>query len=565
MNELLRESSRAKRTVLVIEDNAINREMLKEILSEQYQVLEAEDGQEGLELLRMFYRELSLILLDVQMPRMNGYEFLEQTRSDALLSAVPIIVTTGSTISADEEKCLAMGASDFITKPYNPRVILRRMEALIRLRESIATLQAVEYDALTGLYTKTAFQHHLQQLLRLDPEDSYDLMLVNVEGFNYLNERFGEEGGNELLRHIANVIRTYGSESLLTCRYHADRFYVLRRHMDRDPEQEAAAFDAKIHEQAPIRDFVVKYAVYFNIPTDLSPGVLTHRLSQTIKTISRQYDRIVAQYDQQMSDRMERLHAIEACMEEALRQKQFQVWYQPKHDPHTGRIAGAEALVRWVHPEYGFLPPGEFIPLFEENGFITKLDLYIWQTACRDLRQWRELGLSLVPISVNASRRDFLSIDTAEDLLRPVLENQIDPSLLHVELTESLGISDQIVKQKIEAIHALGFQIELDDFGSGQSSLGSLRTIPIDLLKMDISFIRDLDHQKQIVQMIISLAHALGQKAVAEGIETEYQKNVLRDMGCDYIQGYYYSKPLPEPEFRAYLEKEARQERTAQA
>ena len=562
MNELLPESGRAKRTVLVIEDNAINREMLKEILAEQYHVLEAEDGLAGMELLRTHLPELSLVLLDVQMPKMNGYEFLEQTRNDPLLASIPVIVTTGSTISEDEERCLAMGASDFITKPYNPRIILRRMEAIIRLRESIATLQAVEYDPLTGLYEKSAFQHHFQRLLRLEPESAFDLLLINVEGFNYLNERFGEAAGNELLRHIADCIRTYGTLALLTCRYHADRFLVLRRHMDCDPEQEAAEFDAHLHENSPIRDFVVKYAVYYNIPTELSPRVIIHRLGVAVKTIEHQYDRTVALYDQQMTDQIERLHAIESCMEDALQQQQFQVWYQPKHDPRTGRIAGAEALVRWIHPEYGFMQPASFIPLFEKNGFITKLDLHIWRTVCRDLNAWRSAGLPLVPVSVNASRRDFLSIEIADAVLAPVLENEVDRSLLHVEITESLGISDQIVKQKVEALHDLGFQIELDDFGSGQSSLSSLRDIPMDIIKLDMSFTRTLEQHKQIVQMVISLAHALGHRAVAEGIETEQQKDLLRDMGCDYIQGYYYSKPLPEADFRAYLKKEADAGRT---
>ena len=561
MNETGTESSLTKRSILIVEDNEINREMLQEILGEQYRVLTACDGVEGMEKLKENFRSLSLVLLDVQMPRMDGYEFLQQQQSDKLLANVPVIITTGSRVTEDEERCLSLGASDFITKPYKPRIILRRVEAIIRLHESIATLQAIEYDPLTGLYTKNAFHHHAQNLLACAGDDQFDMLMINVEGFSYLNERYGEQLGNELLKHIGRCIAAYRSEALVVSRYNADRFVLMRRHTVTDHGQGTTEFDRILHTDAPIEDFTVKYAVYENVQDTVPVSVLCDRLGLALETIRRQYNRQYACYDTEMSDRITRLRKIEESMEEALREGQFKIYYQPKHSARTGKVAGAEALVRWQHPEFGFLLPGDFIPLFEENGFITHLDLYVWQTVCRDLHRWHEEGIPLVPVSVNASRRDFISIDKADKVMYPVSAHGIDKQFLHIEITESLGIGDNMVTKKVKAIRDMGIKIELDDFGSGHSSLSTIRDIPMDVIKLDVSFTRDIERQKEIVRMIIALSHALGHETVAEGIETEEQLTLMRDLGCDLIQGYYYSKPIPEPEFKAYLRNAAQAER----
>ena len=552
------ENLRAKRGILIIEDNDINREMLRVILESDYRVIEATDGKQGLALLRENFRELSLVLLDVQMPEMNGYEFLHTYAEDALISSVPVIVATGSGDSEDEERCLALGAADFVTKPYNPKVILRRIEAVIRLHESIATLQAVEFDSLTGLYSKKAFRHHAENII-MDGEH-YDMLMINIEDFAYLNERYGEAKCSQLLLHIGKSLLINDHYSLISSRYSADRFLMMRKHTDSNHEKEAAAFDRRLHKNAPIADFTIKYALYENFPTNVDMDVLFSQLALAVSTIKHQYNKQVVHYDPSMSERNNRLRKIEECMEDALREKQFRVFYQPKHDVKTGQLSGAEALVRWTHPEYGFLSPADFIPLFEENGFITQLDLYVWKTVCEDLRRWREAGLTPVPVSVNASRRDFIHIDSADTLLQPMCDNDIDKKYMHIEITESLNITNEEVFKKVKTIHDLGFQIELDDFGSGQSSLGTIKDIPMDIIKLDISFARALEKQKEIVQMIIAMAHALGHKTVAEGIETDEQLETLRALGCDFVQGYYYSKPLPEAEFKEYLRHATRME-----
>lgn len=542
-----------KRSILIVEDNDINRQMLKTILEDKYEITEAADGLEGLEKLKEGYRDLSLILLDVQMPNMNGYEFLEQQRKDELLASVPVIVITGSTISEDEEKCLALGASDFVTKPYNPQIIIRRIEAIIRLSESVATLKAVELDAVSGLYTKDAFIHHFQRYLDENKDKKYDMLMINVEDFSYINELYGVARGEKLVGHIGKVISVCNFGALMSCRYISDRFILMRIHSDSDVRDEVEVYNEKIHENAPINNFVLKFAVYTDVDTSVSVAALCERLSATMKTVKRRYDMQLAFYNTEMAEKAKHLKKIENCMKDALKQNQFSVYYQPKHDTKTGEISGAEALVRWIHPEYGFLSPADFIPLFEENGFITKLDLYVWNTVCEDIRNWIDDGIKPVPISVNASRRDLLSLDTPDSLLLPVNKNSIDIELLHIEITESASVNDSVILEKVKAVRDIGIKIELDDFGSGQSSLGTIRDIPTDIIKLDMSFVRNIEKQKEIVKMIISLAHALDHKIVAEGVESKEQLEILRNFGCDYIQGYYFSKPLEKNDFRQYL------------
>lgn len=542
-----------KRKILVVEDNEINREMIKEILKPSYNIVEACDGEEGMKILKEEFRSLSLILLDVRMPKMNGYEFLKEYRENEIISTVPVIVTTGSTISEDEERCLALGASDFVTKPYNPKIMLRRIEAIIRLSESMATLRAVEFDAITGLYTRRAFFHHTENLLSKAPFEEYDMLFMNIEGFSYLNERYGTAKCNELLRHIGKCILKEGEENVVSCRYHADRFALIRKHREADHEKSALEFDCAAHINSPISDYTLKFAVYENIDKKVSPEVLCHRLSLAVESVKHQYNKRIGYYAGEMSEKINRLHRIEESMEEALAQGQFEVYYQPKHSAKTGKISGAEALVRWVHPEYGFMSPADFIPLFEQNGFITRLDLYVWETVCQDMKNWELNGIETFPVSVNASRRDFIALFNDEQIFDPIEKYGIDKNNLHIEITESLGVDDMSLWQKVAKLRKKGIKIELDDFGSGQSSLGALNDIPMDVIKLDISFTRRLLQQKEVVKMIISLAHALGKTTVAEGVETEEQADILKSYGCDQFQGYFYSKPLPESEFREYV------------
>ncbi len=541
-----------KRTVLIVEDNEMNREILRELLADEYDVLEAENGLAGLEKLVSRGEEIALVLLDVYMPVYNGFEFLARKQSDPRFDAVPVIMMTASGNVDDEIRCLELGASDFITKPYNAEVMKNRMRSLIRLRESSAMLGRLESDALTGLNSKEYFYHLLTDLLRANPSLRCDLVCSDVENFRAMNDRYGTAQCDRFLRGLANSLSERLPGLLFGGRIGADVFAFLIEHREDDwtdvllRENEDPAFGR----------FVVKYGVYENVDPALSAAAICDRATLAIAKIKQSFGTNVARYDDAMRQAQLREHQLEQTMEAALAGREFVVYYQPKHDLHAGQPGGAEALVRWISPEMGFVNPGQFISLFERNGFITNLDFYIWEEVCAELRRCLDAGAPVVPVSVNVSRRDFEVPDLAERVAALADRYRLDHSLLHIELTESM-YSDNPgqIARTLEALHANGFPVELDDFGSGYSSLTSLNTLPLDVMKIDMSLIRQASATSDysILRFAVLLADGMRLKTVVEGVETEEQVAALKVLGCDYIQGYYYSKPLPAAEYEAYL------------
>lgn len=547
------EANMGKRTILIIEDNKVNQKILCKLLEDDYNIITADNGLEGLEILRRQYRNLSLIMLDVMMPVCNGYDFLEQIKNDAILSSVPVIVTTGNGSEDEEERSLELGAADFVTKPYRGNIVKRRIRNIIRLRESDSTLSAIEYDELTGLYTKHAFYHHARSLLNRNPTQRFDLMIADIESFKLINERYGEEKADEVLAYFGGWFRQFARNGICA-RFSGDQFSCIFQYEEGMSKEDFYQEFNKMQEQAPVANLVVKFGIYREIDKTLPISSICNRALVAISTIKHQYGRDYCFYNAELQAKMVRAQKIIDCMETALKEKQFEVYYQPKHDAKTGKIAGAEALVRWIHPEYGFMSPGEFIPIFEENGFISQLDKFVWKRVLLDLNYWKTNGLPYVPISINVSRKDFEEIDDLS-MMEEVLEKyNIEPGLLHMEVTESFYTerTDELI-QIVKEIQKLGIQIELDDFGSGYSSLGMLKKLPLDIIKLDMSFISELDNQKEIVEMIIGMSHTLKLETVAEGAETGFQVEELRRMECDYIQGYYFSKPLPKKAFEEYL------------
>ena len=243
-------------------------------------------------------------------------------------------------------------------------------------------------------------------------------------------------------------------------------------------------------------------------------------------------------------------------MERALEEGQFLVYYQPKHETISRSIAGAEALVRWVHPEYGLMLPGTFIPIFERNGFITKLDLYILEQVCKDIKSWQEQDLPIVPVSVNISRLDFIEPGCLERQIAIIDSYGIPHDLLHLEVTESLySDNTEVIASQVKKAQEHGFMIEMDDFGAGYSCLGMLSSFSLDVLKLDISFVQNIKNNEIVIENIIKMAHRMGLFIVAEGAENEEQYKTLKSLGCDFIQGYYFSKPLPLSQYEDYMKK----------
>ena len=542
-----------KKQILIVEDNDLNRAMLSEILSCEYQVLQAENGQAALDILKTHKDNISIILLDVMMPVMDGYSFLERVKSDAELSVIPVIVMTQSDSEDDEVSALAHGATDFVPKPYRPQVILHRVASIIKLRETASIVNQLKYDRLTGLYSKEFFYQKVRDRLLKEPEKEFSIISSDVENFKLYNDIFGVQAGDKLLQEIAMFIREGSGKNAICGRFGSDRFLCLqereREHQDRLVSSEEYTLKNK--------NVVMKWGIYEITDPTISVEQMCDRALLAVDSIKGHYNQQFAIYDDSLRDRMLWEKAITDAMEPALNEGQFILYFQPKYSLKEECMIGAEALVRWIHPEWGFISPGEFIPLFEKNGFIPQLDQYIWEQACVRLREWKDKGYPLLPISVNVSRADVYQIELKDTLVGITQKYGIDPSYLHLEITESAYTENpsQIIST-VSQLRDLGFIIEMDDFGSGYSSLNMFNQMKIDILKLDMKFIQNEMKRpayQSILSYVIGMSHGVGLNVVAEGVETKEQVERLRELGCDYVQGYYFAKPMPSGEYEELL------------
>lgn len=543
--------------ILIVDDSSVNRKVLCKILSNDHEAIEAENGKIALELLKQYKDDLSLILLDLVMPVMDGYEFLDIVQADTELSTIPIIVTTSSDSIADEIRCLSSGASDFVAKPYNPEIVKHRVASIIRLRETAAVLNLLKYDQLTGVYSKEFFYQYVARTLAINPDHQFDIICSDVENFKLVNERFGVEKGDELLCYIAEKYKEKLGENSVCGRIGADVFAILVEHWQGYSAEDFLREIEQEYREAPVQNMVIKWGIYEVSDRSIPVSGMCDRAILAVKRIKHQYNQIISRYDDTLRLALLKEQQILDNMEQALSEKQFQVYLQPKYDVQNNKVVGAEALVRWKNPEAGFIFPNDFIPLFEQNGFITKLDYYVWEEVCRLLQAWGKAGHPLVPISVNVSRVDFNLLVLAQEIVALVDRYELPHELLHLEVTESAYTDNpkQIITT-VEELRCLGFKIEMDDFGSGYSSINMLSELPIDVLKLDMRFIQQESKamdKKSILSFVISLSKWLDLDTVAEGVETKEQVDLLRNMGCDYVQGYYYAKPMPAEEFEQYL------------
>lgn len=543
-------SNVVKRKVLIVEDNEINREILKVTLEDDYDVLEAVNGEEGLNILSQYYKDISLILLDVVMPVCDGFEFLSRQKSDSLLASIPVIVTTGNNSQEDELKCLSLGAVDFITKPYNALIVKSRIDSVIKLRESSMTLAAIEKDELTGLYTRQAFYHHARTFTHFMTEEKFNVVILDVSDFKLINGTYGTKKGNEVLVYLSNAFRYYVKNGLLT-RYEGDQLLGLFHSKVKMDVERINRNINKIAEEAPIPNIRIKVGIYEDVDTNLSIPVICDRALMAEKSISKDFKTNVAFYTDEMNQKQLVQRQMENDFKSAIANREFKVYYQPKYDVNTENIVGAEALVRWQKPDGTLISPGAFIPLFESDGLVVHLDEYVFENVCQFQKERMENKLPMVPISVNLSRASIHFNDVVEHYVDIVNQKQIPFECVPIELTESATLYSEKILEITDQLVNAGFTLHMDDFGSGYSSLTSLNELNFSTVKLDKSLINYIDQArgKKIVQQAIDLGHGLDMKVVAEGVESKEQRDCLKEMHCDMIQGFYYSKPLKQEDF----------------
>lgn len=551
------EASHTKDTVLIIEDDEINRGILSALLEEKFNLFEAENGKVGLDILSENFKKISIILLDLMMPVMDGYEFLQRISQEKRFKSIPVIILTANNADADQIRALKLGASDFITKPYNPNIIVNRIEAIIRLRRSFEILSATVLDNLTGVYLSQAFFVRAKQILKNHHSDEYDFVCTNIESFKIMNSRHGRKSGDKLLQEVAGKFKSILQKHEICGRISADRFMILLRHREPDFYKKLEDEITKIFKNGIADAFVLKFGICENIDHEEDTSSIYDNAMFALNSITRRYGKTISYFNQDLRKKAQAEQDVIDNMEEALDAKEFVVFYQPKHGIKENKAMGAEALVRWNSKKFGFMSPGLFIPIFEQNGFITKLDYYIWENVCKMLHERIENNDIVVPVSVNISRSDFDMTDLDQTIIALADKYNVPHNLLHLELTESAyNENSEQIKKIIDSLHSAGFIIELDDFGTGYSSLSILTKIPFDILKLDMSLVREIKNLagRNVLSCIVDLANRFNMKTVAEGCEDQETTEILGELGCDLIQGYFYSKPLPANEFFEYID-----------
>lgn len=547
------------RTIFVVESEKNKTSSYAELFSGKYDIIKTKIDDNCIDILKKHFSEISLIFLDASDKTEESTDFIKMVKSDRMVHNIPVMVIADDSVSDEEETFLSVGAAGVIRYSSKPNAIFLQVSNIIELKENAENGSMSELDALTGLYTRQAFFRHAEKIISENPDFKFIITISELEGIKLLNEKDGKQAGDSKLKAVANFLRNSGDPCLLAGRFGGDQFVALFR-QDDDFEKGISMDDVSgVLVTSPsegVEEVRMRFAIYENVEHDVPVSVICDRALLALQTIRGKYGKRMAKYEEKLLIEHERKERIEECMREALENNQFRVYYQPKHDANTGELTGAEALIRWEHPEYGFMSPGDFIPIFEDNGFITEVDSFVWKKTCENLHKWIEKGLDVVPVSINASKLDFMRPDFFEKLNKASTEMDVPSGLLHIEVTESL-FSDQIEELVgiLSKCQENGYKIELDDFGSGYSSLNTLSILPLDVVKMDMSLVKAITDFKsmRVFSACINLARSLGLKTVSEGVETKEQMWAIRELGGDVIQGYYYSKPLSEEDFEKYL------------
>ena len=431
----------------------------------------------------------------------------------------------------------------------------------IKLQHEKKLQRLVDHDSLTGIYSLVGFKKRAEEILKEKPDDSYLLIYTNIKNFKYINEKFGKATGDELLCFLANRIKECAMEDEAVGRINADRFVILYHNSAR----------GKVHSEyekvfGPINNYFIDrgidervllcYGIYVLTPLDykqINIDLMIDYAHLAEKKVRESQNEGYEFYNKNQWERGKQVAEVINQIPIAIENGGIHVWYQPQYNYETGEITGAEALVRWKHEDKGFISPAYFIPILEETGLIYDLDLFVWERVCQDLSRWNELGYHK-HVSVNLSRCDIKDDNDISEIFDNLIKKyNLSPDQLRIEITESAYVENPNVQLEVtDKLRMLGFQVEMDDFGSGYSSLNMLKNVTVDRIKLDLNFLTSSGDQKKsriIISSIIKMLISLNVNMIAEGVETKEQADFLLSEGCSQMQGYYFYKPMPVEDF----------------
>ena len=414
-------------------------------------------------------------------------------------------------------------------------------------------------NELTGLYSEKAFFEEVERFLQNEDEKTYCMMAIDVEHFRLYNQLHGMEEGDNLLRFIADMLRTYRIAQGGVIGYlGGDNFALVTEYNRETLDQLREGIREEIRRKNNTTGYPPAYGIYTIVDRNEAASVMYHRATLALSYVIGNYTSRVKEYYPDMDGKAEEEIRILSEIQHGMDNDEFTFFVQPQCDITKGKIVGGESLVRWIKPDKGMVSPGVFIPVLEKNGFIADLDRVVWSKVCQWLRECIDRGYKPVPISVNVSRIDIFSLDVPKYLISLVEKYDITPDLLKIEITESAYAEDgDSIVETVKRLRDYGFIVMMDDFGSGYSSLNMLKSVPVDVLKMDMRFLEINENEEEkgigILESVVNMARQMRIPIVVEGVETQVQENLLRKMGCCYTQGYLYYKPMSIAAFEKLL------------
>lgn len=547
-----------KNTILLVDDEEMIKQQLKDVITDDYEVMDASDGQEALEILASNIDKIAVIVLDLIMPVMDGFQFMDEFRKHQEYDNIPVIVATSNEDWHSEQKCLEAGVWDFVMKPYNPVLLQFRIKNAIDKSRMIMA----ERDAITGLYTKFKFYRAVRSLLSEETEETFAFARFDIDRFKMINNFYGIKEGDRVLQSVASELRKISTvfDKFVYGRLENDVFAVCMPFQEENVELLVNALQINLRKVNKDYNIKISCGVYVISDDSLDVSEMYDRAFLAAKSCKGKFVQSIAYYNDSMIEDMRQEQFIINEVNRAIDEEQFEVYLQPKINLVTDRSYGAEALVRWNHPEKGMISPGEFIPVYERNGIIGRLDQYMWRHVCKLLRRWLDEGKKPNPISVNVSRVNIYNPQLVQIFKKLITEYQIPAELLNLELTESAFMEDQdLIMKTMSSLHQLGFKIMMDDFGSGYSSLNVLKDMEVDYLKVDMKFLQDQEFNgkgEKVLTSVIRMAKWLHLPSIVEGVETLEQVDFLKCIGCEYAQGFYYAKPMPIADYEKFVAKE---------
>ncbi|OLP17875.1 hypothetical protein BST81_12510 [Leptolyngbya sp. 'hensonii'] len=563
--------------ILVIEDDANIRSNIVEMLEDEgYKVLEAQNGAVGVQLAQVHLPDL--ILCDVMMPEIDGYGVLKILRQTPSTALIPFVYVTAKTDKSDLRQGMNLGADDYLTKPFTRLELLDAITARLvkqatasehysdqirQLEEKFNTL--LHFDSTTGLPNHLSFQDHFDTTIAeaAAPHSQFAVLCLKLYQFERVRTTFEESLVDQILQAITAQIKTCVTEQDTIVRLVGDQFALLlaRSAQDEDGTEQAQSIltsltqPLKLEGQTFYLNPRIGIACY---PEDASnASALLKRAELAASYAQQQINQPCELFRAELATSSADAILLEQQLREALERSEFRLYYQPQIDLTTHHTIGAEALIRWEHPEKGMVSPARFMPLAEETSLILPIGEWVLRTACAQMVDWQQANYPINRISVNLSTRQFNQPDLVQRFSQILQETGLSPEFLKLEITESCLIENpQAAIATLTRLKELGIQIAIDDFGTGYSSLSYLKQFPFDTLKVDQYFVRGIHEDPkniEIVRAIIQMAHNLGLKVIAEGVETELELVCLMQCQCNEVQGYFFSRPLPVVEFEKLL------------